>query len=119
MFCIIASAILAHEATKVLVTCELLCHIVLPHLCRLPASPGFRAWPFLQSLHLDHNLLSGSLPASWGGDGSMASLKNFTLTYNNFNGSIPAIWASDGIGKRRFPALQSLILQPGVTPYDS
>ena len=85
-------------------------------LCRLPASEGFRAWPFLQSLHLDHNLLSGSLPASWGGDGSMASLRNLTLTYNMLVGSIPPTWASGTAGKRRFPALQSLILQPGARP---
>ncbi|BDA50369.1 probable leucine-rich repeat receptor-like protein kinase PEPR2 [Coccomyxa sp. Obi] len=80
---------------------------------QLPATAGFRAWPFLQNLHLDHNMLSGSLPASWGGGGSMASLRNLTLTYNLLNGSIPATWASDANGKRRFPALQSLILQPG------
>ncbi len=85
-------------------------------LRRLPASEGFRAWPFLQSLHLDHNLLSGSLPASWGGDGSMASLRNLTLTYNMLVGSIPPTWASGTAGKRRFPALQSLILQPGARP---
>ncbi|CAL8464770.1 g4305 [Coccomyxa elongata] len=79
---------------------------------QLPASAGVHAWPFLQGLHLDHNLLSGTLPASWGTSNSMASLRNITASYNSLTGSIPAAWGSTN-GKKQLPALNSLILQPG------
>ncbi|BDA50370.1 MDIS1-interacting receptor like kinase 2 [Coccomyxa sp. Obi] len=79
---------------------------------QLPASAGVRAWPFLQHLHLDHNLLSGTLPASWGSGNSMSSLRNLTASFNSLSGSIPAAWGLIN-GKKQLPALKSLILQPG------
>ena len=86
--------------------------LVLP--CRLSGMGSMRAWPFLQGLHLDHNLLSGSLPASWGSNGAMTSLRNISLTWNYFTGSIPASWGVGANGKPRFQAIKAVVLQPGV-----
>ncbi len=81
--------------------------------CRMNVSGGMRAWPFLQGLHLDHNLIQGSIPPSWGTNSGMASLHNISLTFNKLTGSIPPVWGNDASGRRGFSALESLVLQPG------
>jgi len=40
----------------------------------------------LQNLIIDHNLLSGSIPASLGG---LSELTNISLSHNQFSGAIP------------------------------
>lgn len=85
-------------------------------LCRMNTTGGVHAWPFLQGLHLDHNLFQGTLPSSWGTNGGMTSLHNISLTFNLLSGSIPASWGINANGKPRFPALKSIVLQPGTLP---
>jgi len=73
-----------------------------------------RAWPNLVELHLDHNFMQGTLPASWGTGGAMQSLANLTLNDNNLTGSIPESWGDDSIGQPHFAALKTLTLKPGM-----
>ncbi|EIE22891.1 kinase-like protein [Coccomyxa subellipsoidea C-169] len=81
----------------------------------LPQTWGSSTGSFrkLEGLHLDHNLIQGSLPPSWGTNGGMASLHNISLTFNKLTGSIPPAWGNDTSGRRGFSALESLVLQPG------
>jgi hypothetical protein len=80
---------------------------------------GPQSWPYLQELHLDANLLNGSLPASWGAGSSMPSIRNITLVSNNLSGPVPASWALDAAGRAHFPNLQALYVQPGAPVFGS
>lgn len=68
----------------------------------------------LKELHLDTNLLQGTLPASWGDGGSFASLVNITLAGNNLSGPVPVGWGVDENGSSNFRALQAVTLRPGT-----
>lgn len=71
------------------------------------------SWQYLQQLHLDANLLSGTLPATWGSGGAMGNIRNITLAYNNLTGSVPSSWAIDpNTGKPHFQNLQAVTLLP-------
>ena len=82
-------------------------------LCRW-SSAGSSAWGLLSHLHLDANLLSGTLPDTWGSKGSFASITNITLASNNLRGSIPASWGTDPNGKSAFRKLPVVTLRPGA-----
>jgi hypothetical protein len=79
------------------------------------SSGGSKSWPELQQLHLRANLLTGSLPASWGDGGSMPALRNFTVSGNRLSGPIPSSWDQNGTHPR-FPFLQAVMLLPGARP---
>ncbi len=82
-------------------------------LCRW-SSAGANAWPVLKELHLDTNLLQGTLPISWGAGGSFASLANITLAGNDLSGSVPMGWGVDANGDSNFRTLQAVTLRPGT-----
>ena len=81
------------------------------------SSAGPSAWGLLNHLHLDANLLSGTLPDTWGSKGSFASITNITLASNNLRGSIPASWGTDANGKSAFRKLPVVTLRPGALPH--
>ena len=68
----------------------------------------------LKELHLDTNLLQGTLPASWGDGGSFASLVNITLAGNNLSGPVPVGWGVNENGNSNFRTLQMVTLRPGT-----
>ena len=78
------------------------------------SSAGPSAWGLLNHLHLDANLLAGTLPDTWGSRGSFASITNITLASNNLRGSIPASWGTDANGKSAFRKLPVVTLRPGA-----
>ena len=81
------------------------------------SSAGPSAWGLLKDLHLDANLLSGTLPDMWGSGGSFPAIANITLASNNLSGSIPASWGTDANGKTAFRRLPVVTLRPGATPH--
>lgn len=81
------------------------------------SSAGPSAWGLLKDLHLDANLLSGTLPDTWGSGGSFPAIANITLAGNNLSGSIPASWGTDANGKTAFRRLPVVTLRPGETPH--
>ena len=68
----------------------------------------------LKELHLDTNLLQGTLPKSWGAGGSFASLVNITLAGNILSGPVPVGWGVDENGNSNFRTLQMVTLRPGT-----
>jgi hypothetical protein len=83
---------------------------------------GVKSFQYLQEMHLDSNLLTGTLPGSWGTGNSFASIRNITLAYNNLTGSVPSTWSVDPTtGKPHFPNLQGITLLPqyGSAPLTS
>lgn len=80
------------------------------------ASSGPASWQALRELHLDANTLKGTLPASWGNEGSFPQLANVTLANNELSGSLPAQWGLDaGTFMTRFPRLVAMTLLPGTS----
>ncbi|CAK0772056.1 hypothetical protein CVIRNUC_003924 [Coccomyxa viridis] len=77
------------------------------------SSKGAASWPALRDLHLDANLMTGTLPASWGAGGSFPMLSNLTLANNNLSGSLPMSWGTNSQLVPRFKNLQWLTLLPG------
>lgn len=79
------------------------------------SAAGQSAWGVLKELHPDGNLLSWTLPSSWGSGGSFPSIANIILSSNSLSGSVPATWGTDSNGKPVFRALPLVTLRPGVT----
>ena len=79
------------------------------------ASNGPASWQALQELHLDANKLRGTLPPSWGAQGSFPQIANVTLANNELSGSLPTQWGLDaGTFMTRFPRLVAMTLLPGT-----
>lgn len=77
-------------------------------------SGGGQSWPYLQEFNLDANLLTGTLPSSWGANGSMPAVEIIIASRNQLTGSIPPSWGSSTAGIPRFANLSSLTLLPGL-----
>jgi hypothetical protein len=65
-------------------------------------------------LHLDSNVLTGTLPAVWGLNGNLDGIHNVSLVGNNLTGAVPSSWGVTPNGLLRFPALKQFILKPGA-----
>ncbi len=66
-------------------------------------------------MNLDANLLEGTLPQTWGTNGSLPVIGLITLSRNLLTGSVPPSWGTVS-GTPGFPSLKELDLLPGGGP---
>jgi hypothetical protein len=58
--------------------------------------PELSQMNYLETLNLQYNEFSGSLPPEWGGVGAFSSLENLMLNNNNLTGTIPQSYGNQG-----------------------